>query len=621
MTGGRPTEMGKLRVTYLPSGKTANVPPGTTLFNAAHWAGLPIESTCGGRGTCGKCRVRVAEGVHEPTPADHRKLGASDLADGWRLSCQLEIAEDTVCEVPNLQATPKAATMGVARFVLLEPNVRKVVVAVEPPSLEDARSHAGRLLDALEAEGLEPDLGPALLPRLAAAMRDEPAELTATIVGDHLVDVEAGTATEAMFGVSFDVGTTTVVATLVDLTSGSAAAVESTINRQAPFGADVIARMGHAMTGIRGDRRSPARGPRHGERSRRERVRDGRRPPRARLRGRRRRERDDAAPAARRRPALDRAVAVRRDVPRAAGPARVRTSGSRSTPRDGSRCFPRSAPTSAPTSSATSWRPASRARTPCGCSSTSGRTARSPCGSAERVVATAAPAGPAFEGGQILHGMRATDGAIEGVVLDDDGVHLQVIGGDVTPRGICGSGLIDVVAQLRLSGLLGENGVLVSAEEATLPGIRSPSASSTATACGPSRSPTTCCSRSSTSASSSPRRARSRPASRSRWTPSASAPQTSTRCCWPARSAPTSTPRARACVGLVPPVPVERIRAVGNTASEGAKMALASFREREIAFELPAFVEYLELSGAPDFNDRFIRNLAFPALASLERAG
>jgi hypothetical protein len=50
-------------------------------------------------------------------------------------------------------------------------------------------------------------------------------------------------------------------------------------------------------------------------------------------------------------------------------------------------------------------------------------------------------------------------------------------------------------------------------------------------------------------------------------------------------------------------------------------MALASFREREIAFELPAFVEYLELSGAPDFNDRFLRNLAFPALASLERAG
>jgi uncharacterized 2Fe-2S/4Fe-4S cluster protein (DUF4445 family) len=79
-------------------------------------------------------------------------------------------------------------------------------------------------------------------------------------------------------------------------------------------------------------------------------------------------------------------------------------------------------------------------------------------------------------------------------------------------------------------------------------------------------------------------------------------------------------PESARVVGLVPPVPVERIRAVGNAASEGAKMALMSFREREVAFELPAFVEYLELSGAADFNDRFIANLAFPALESLERA-
>jgi uncharacterized 2Fe-2S/4Fe-4S cluster protein (DUF4445 family) len=67
-------------------------------------------------------------------------------------------------------------------------------------------------------------------------------------------------------------------------------------------------------------------------------------------------------------------------------------------------------------------------------------------------------------------------------------------------------------------------------------------------------------------------------------------------------------------IGLVPPVPIDRIKAVGNAASEGAKMALLSFRERELAFELPNVVEYVELSGATDFNERFIRNLAFPAL-------
>jgi uncharacterized 2Fe-2S/4Fe-4S cluster protein (DUF4445 family) len=70
-------------------------------------------------------------------------------------------------------------------------------------------------------------------------------------------------------------------------------------------------------------------------------------------------------------------------------------------------------------------------------------------------------------------------------------------------------------------------------------------------------------------------------------------------------------------VGLVPPVPADKIKAVGNTASEGAKMALMSFREREVAFEIPTIVEYIELSGEADFNDRFIGNLGFPPLDSL----
>ena len=73
-------------------------------------------------------------------------------------------------------------------------------------------------------------------------------------------------------------------------------------------------------------------------------------------------------------------------------------------------------------------------------------------------------------------------------------------------------------------------------------------------------------------------------------------------------------------MGLVPPVSVEKIKAVGNTASEGAKMALLSFREREVAFELPAFVDYVELSGAADFNDRFIANLGFPPLETVTAA-
>ena len=124
----------KLEVTYLPFDRTTRVPPGTTVFSAAHWIGLPIDSTCGGRGTCGKCKVRVIRGGADPETADHRQLRPAEIADGWRLSCQARIYQDMTCEVPQLLRVPKAATMGLGRLVILDPNVRKVYFELAEPS-------------------------------------------------------------------------------------------------------------------------------------------------------------------------------------------------------------------------------------------------------------------------------------------------------------------------------------------------------------------------------------------------------------------------------------------------------------------------------------------------------
>ncbi len=610
---------GKLQVTYRPSGKTAHVPAGTTLFSAAHWAGLPIESTCGGRGTCGKCAVRVVQAVPEPAPADHRFLDADRLSAGWRLSCQHEVAADSVCEVPNLQREPKAATMGVGRFVLLEPNVREIVLRLDPPTLEDPRSHLTRLRDALALEGYEVRLGPSLLPRLARAMADQPPAVTATIVGEHLVDVGPGVGVRAMFGVAVDVGTTTVVLTLLDLETGAPVAVESTLNRQSPFGADVIARMGHAMTGEEAiaDLRTAVLDTVNGllesacatagvERERvAEMVVAGNATMLHMLVG------------------VDpRSIALSPFVATFLEPQDVRAAdiGIGIHPDGRVVLFPSiGAYVGADVVAdvvATGLARDDRVRLLVDV----GTNGEIVCGSAERVVATAAPAGPAFEGGQILHGMRATEGAIEGVVLEEGGVRLQVIGGEVAPRGICGSGLIDAVAQLRRVGLLAANGILVSREEATLAGH--PLAD----------------------------RLLDRDGVRAfALTEDVLLTQLDIRELQSAKGAIATgigvamdalglepadldevmlagsfgtyiDPESARLLGLVPPVPGERIRAVGNAASEGAKMALMSFREREVAFELPALVEYLELSGAPDFNERFIANLAFPPLDAPERS-
>src|SRR2546427_12755999 len=98
----------KLEVHYLPFDRTTRVPPGTTVFSAAHWIGLPIDSTCGGRGTCGKCKVRILGAATEITAADHRELRQDQIAGGCRLSCQAHIHADMRGEVPQLLGDPKA---------------------------------------------------------------------------------------------------------------------------------------------------------------------------------------------------------------------------------------------------------------------------------------------------------------------------------------------------------------------------------------------------------------------------------------------------------------------------------------------------------------------------------
>jgi uncharacterized 2Fe-2S/4Fe-4S cluster protein (DUF4445 family) len=609
---------GKIEVTYEPSGKTARVPEGTTLFNAAHWAGLPIESTCGGRGTCGKCGVRVTSGRVEPSLADFRHL-ADKVEDGWRLSCQAEIKEAIVCEVPRLMKMPKAATMGVGRFVLLEPNVVKLHLQLAPPSLTDHRSHLRRVLDAVEEAGYSRNYDWEVLPRVAEAMRNENTDVTATLVGEYLVDLEPGDTTDRMFGASFDIGTTTCVCTLVDLRNGAAVAVASTINHQAPFGADVIARMAKAM-----------HGPENIEQLREAAISTVNE-----LLGRVREEagvgRDEVYEAVVAGNATmlhllcgvnPESIALAPYVATFVEPQDLRVDQARFDmhPLGWVALFPSigayvGADIVADIVATGLVRdPEVRLLVDVG---TNGEIA---CGSAERSVATAAPAGPAFEGGEIRHGMRATDGAIEGVVLTDGTVELQVIGGDVEPRGICGSGLIDIVAQLRLVGLLDDGGKMMSHEEALA--ARHPLAD---------------------------RLVAVEDVKAFMLAGDVVLTQQDVRALQFAKGAISTGietamralgvsaedldevmlagsfgsyihPQSARVVGLVPPVPVERIKAVGNTASEGAKMALMSFREREVAWEIPAIVEYIELSGEEDFNDRFIGNLGFPSLQELAAA-
>jgi uncharacterized 2Fe-2S/4Fe-4S cluster protein (DUF4445 family) len=600
----------KLEVTYQPFDRTTRVPPGTTLFSAAHWIGLPIDSTCGGRGTCGKCKVRVLEGASEVSTADHRLLRKDEVENGWRLSCQARIYEDMICEVPQLLRVPKAATMGLSRLVIIDPNVRKVYLELTEPDLHDQRSDVTRLRDALTAEGHDMSASVPVLRTLPKALRDAGFKVTAVLAGEHLVAVEPGDTTEECFGVAFDVGTTTLVGTLMNLRTGMAAAVRSTLNGQAPFGADVISRISHAMNGADSieELRTAVVATMNGILD--ELYREARITP----------ERTYEAVVVGNVTMLHLLLGID-PTPISMMPFTPTFMDALSVPASevGLRIHPAGFIQTLPALGAYVG-----ADIVSGVLATNiaredkmrvfvdvGTNGEIVIGNSRRTLATAAPAGPAFEGSQIKCGMRATDGAIEGVQLGE-GVELQVIGGDVAPLGLCGSGLVDAVAQLLNVGLLEHSGRMLSAADAPnhplaarlieVEGVRA-----FLLAEGVYLS--------------------QRDVRELQFAKGSIA--TGIKILMDILGVTASdldeiflggsfgsylNPESAKIIGLVPDVDVDKIIAVGNSAGEGAKIALLSYRERQVAFELPSRIEYIELSGRSDFNDAFVEVLRFPDL-------
>jgi uncharacterized 2Fe-2S/4Fe-4S cluster protein (DUF4445 family) len=241
----------------------------------------------------------------------------------------------------------------------------------------------------------------------------------------------------------------------------------------------------------------------------------------------------------------------------------------------------------------------------------------------DRIVSTAAPAGPAFEGGAIRCGMRAADGAIEVVRLlgpdTSEPVGLQVIG-DVEPRGVCGSGLVDAVAELVRVGLLDGSGRFVTDEVAK---EVAPALADRLTFIGEERvfvlhrptdaaPPEEC-------VVLSQRDVRelqfAKAAISTGWSLLADElgvdPTDVQQVLLAGSFGSYLSPASAVRIGLVPKLPVLRIVSAGNVAGEGAKMALLSIRERAGATTLLEEVTYVELSDRSDFNDRFVEHLAF----------
>jgi uncharacterized 2Fe-2S/4Fe-4S cluster protein (DUF4445 family) len=439
--------------------------------------------------------------------------------------------------------------------------------------------------------------------------------VTAVVVDETLIDVEPGDTTERQFAIAFDLGTTTVVATLLDLTTGTPVAVASKLNAQQPFGADVITRISATMI----DPQTLPKLTRAAQETLAELAAEV-----------------CAEGEVSTSEVYEVAVAGNATMtalllgiePEPLGVAPFVLSCSTppvvKAPDLGLPLHPGARVLTFPALGAYVGGDIVSGLLATGMDRDKrlrmfidvGTNCEIALGDGERIIACAAPAGPAFEGGAIRCGMRAAEGAIEVVKLQDD-VELEVIG-DVPPVGLCGSGLVDAVAELVRVGLIDPSGRFVPVETAK---EVAPNFADRLTMVNDERVFVLSGTPSAPAVYLSQRDIRelqfAKAAIATGW--SLLLEEFDVAACdvqqvlLAGSFGSYLSPAAAVRIGLVPKLPVLRIVSAGNVAGEGAKMALLSRAERVGAQTLLEEVRYVELSDRPDFNDKFVDQLAFPA--------
>ncbi|MCY1125571.1 ASKHA domain-containing protein [Frigidibacter sp. RF13] len=490
-------------VIFTPSGKRGRFALGTPVLTAARQLGVDLDSVCGGRGICSKCQitpgygefpkhgVTVAEGaLSEWNAVEDRYNRIRGLAQGRRLGCQAKVMGDVVIDVPpesqvHRQVIRKSATV---RDITMDPATRTYYVEVAEPDMHEPSGDFQRLSEALkeqwQIEGLQADLH--LLSRLQPVLRKGEWKVTVAIHRDHhgqpkLLDIWPGFFEGHLYGLAIDLGSTTIAAHLCDLTDGAVLASSGLMNPQIRFGEDLMSRVSYAMMNPGGDREMTQA------------VRQA-------LNG----LAQSIATEANVDPShIVEAVFVCNPVmhhlllgidPVELGqaPFALATSESLSIPAA-------NLDLSALNDKAQVYiLPCIAGHVGADCAAVAlseepnkykdmvlivdvGTNAEILCGNETRVLACSSPTGPAFEGAQISAGQRAAPGAIERVEIDPvtKEPRFRVIGSDLWSddpgfaaatattgiTGICGSGIIEVVAEMRLAGLLDPSGLIGSAEQ------------------------------------------------------------------------------------------------------------------------------------------------------------
>jgi uncharacterized 2Fe-2S/4Fe-4S cluster protein (DUF4445 family) len=478
-----------VRCVFTPSGRRGSFPEGTSVLEAARALGVDLDSVCGGRGLCGRCQVVVSEGSHAKLAIESRASHLTPfsapeedyrarrgLEPGRRLGCHARLLGDVVVDVPpssqlHRQVVRKQAE---ARAIELDPVVRLHHVEVEQPTLGSQTSDLARLLQALEREwaltGLDAD--PQVVRGLQAALRAGAWAVTVAVHDGRTVTAVWPGFRDVALGIAFDVGSTTIAGHLCDLASGEVLASAGAMNPQIRFGEDLMSRVSYVMLhpGSVATLTGAVRGCLNGL------V--------AELTGEAGFEPADVlevtlvgnpvmhhlalgidptelggAPFAL---ATDRALRLR-----AADYLELGV-------HPGARAYvlPCIAGHVGADAAGVLLAEAPHQRADVSLIVDVGTNAEILLGGRDRLLAASSPTGPAFEGAQISSGQRAAPGAVERVRIDRATLEprVRVVGtpawshepafGDTKVTGICGSGIVEAVAELYLAGILRADGTI-----------------------------------------------------------------------------------------------------------------------------------------------------------------
>ena len=601
--------------------RVLDVDPGTTILRAAHAHGIDIDAVCGGRGRCTSCRVKFVAGTIPPaTLGDRVQLGDDLVRDGYRLACQWAVTEPVTVETaPPLderafQILGAGATPSRPGFKI-DAGIAKQLVRVELPREEHHQtSDVEQLLAAVGAR--EADVPASVMQALPQAIRDDAGGVTVTTFAGRILAVERGDTAAMKFGLAIDVGTTTVVSTLIELESGEQLASVSSLNPQAVFGGDLMSRIAFAQFNPGNLRKLHTRIigllNQHIEHLTREsgvlpkwiykvvvvgntcmhHLLLGIDPSWVGL-----------APYA---PVMRHAMVLpaRELFLKVAPEARV--------------CL---LPLVAGFVGADAVAVALATRIHDGedlrVAVDIGTNGEVLLGSRDRLWACSAPAGPALEGGQIRHGMRGARGAIDRVTVDDD-LHLHTIG-EAEALGICGSGLIDLVAGLLDAGAIDWTGLIQVDDRDGLP----PRLRDRITMRGEER--TVIVARA--GEAGAPREivltqddvrqvqlAKGAIASGIAMLQRVAriGPDAVTELLLAGGFGNYVSIASAQRIGLIPVLPRGTVRYVGNAAALGAQLCLLSEGERALAERVAERMEHVSLATHPDFEEIFVDAMNFP---------